>query len=490
MKKALFLCLSAFLMLSTTAVSKNLQAYFSYCTFYAPENGPYIETYLSVNGNTVKLAQNERNKYQGIIEVTLVFKEGDQIRKFEKYNLYSPEVDDPATIPGNFIDQQRISLPNGKYSMEIEISDKNGGSTPFKSSQNIDLEYYPNILAISDIELIESFTETSTTTPLSKSGFEIIPFVSNFYPSVINDMKFYVEIYNASKIISNDPYLVSYYISSYESKRTLDKFRGFSKQESKSVNAIMGQIPIVELPSGNYILTVEVRNKQNELLATKERFFQRSNSIQVKTAIADDDYILTNINNTFVTSYTNRDVLVDMIQSLRPISNGREADFGDNQMKLADVEMMQKYFYNFWQKRDPNQPEQAWLKYNEEVKKVQEVYATQISKGYETDRGRVYLQYGPPNTVTQNLNEPSAYPYEIWHYYKLETQSNRKFIFYNPDLVTNDFTLIHSDALGEIYDTRWNMKIHKRDTQSRNFDDEKKGEHFGGKSDELFTNPR
>ena len=33
-------------------------------------------------------------------------------------------------------------------------------------------------------------------------------------------------------------------------------------------------------------------------------------------------------------------------------------------------------------------------------------------------------------------------------------QSNRKFVFYNSDLISR-YKLIHSDAIGEIHNTRW-----------------------------------
>jgi hypothetical protein len=93
--------------------------------------------------------------------------------------------------------------------------------------------------------------------------------------------------------------------------------------------------------------------------------------------------------------------------------------------------------------------------------------------------------------MNQHYAEPSAYPYEIWHYYKLGTQTNRKFVFYNPDLVTNDFLLLHSDAQGELSNARWQMVVYKRDTQSINFDDEKKpGDYFGNQVNENFTNPK
>ena len=74
------------LMLSVTcwANAQNINALFSYATFYNPQEGPYIETYLSVEGTSVKYIQNNNNKWQATVLVTLIFKQGDKIVSFKK----------------------------------------------------------------------------------------------------------------------------------------------------------------------------------------------------------------------------------------------------------------------------------------------------------------------------------------------------------------------------------------------------------------------
>ena len=125
--------------------------------------------------------------------------------------------------------------------------------------------------------------------------------------------------------------------------------------------------------------------------------------------------------------------------------------------------MMQQFFYGFWLSHDPQNPELAWNFYKEQVYKVQVNFGTPVKKGYQTDRGRVYLEYGPPNTRSAQNVEPSNYPYEIWQYYTLNNnQRNRKFVFYSPDMVTSDFILLHSDATGEIINPRWKIDLRNR----------------------------
>lgn len=494
-RKIILLLVLAFLSgLSLSA--KNLKAMLAYKTFYSAESGPYIETYLSVAGNTVEFTKNASGKFQGAIEVTLVFKSEGTIKHADKYNLLSPETDKPENVDFNFLDQQRIQLPNGKYSLEISIADKNAAveQKPFKTAQAFTVEYYPNIIGISDIELVDSFkkSETTSSAQLVKNGYEIIPFVDNFYPEDIDKLKFYAEIYNTSKVLAADPYLLSYHIETNENKRILESFRGFSKRESSPVGVLLSEFPITDLPSGNYNLVVEVRNKQNEILAFKEVYFQRSNGNKALAANSDNIRSI-DVSNTFVAAYTNKDTLADYISSLQPISNAFETTFEGNQLKIADVKLMQQFLYDFWARRNPGNPEQAWINYNNEVKKVNAEFKTLTKRGYETDRGRVYLQYGPPNKMHREYNEPSAYPYEIWQYYKVNNQSNRKFVFYNPDLVTNDFTLIHSDATGETQDGNWQMVIHKRDTQindiGRDYQINPRGS-FGNNVDKNYDNPQ
>jgi hypothetical protein len=100
------------------------------------------------------------------------------------------------------------------------------------------------------------------------------------------------------------------------------------------------------------------------------------------------------------------------------------------------------------------------------------------------------LQYGPPDNRQESLREPSAFPYEIWQYYKINNQSNRRFVFCNQDLVTNDFILIHSDALGEHNNDQWMFQIMKRDTQTNDIDQTESDSHYGSQLKQNFQTPR
>ncbi len=491
MKNLVFTLLVA-LAIPFVAESKSLKARSSYKTFYAPETGSYMEAYLSVSGSSVIFKASDNGKFTGAIEVSYSFSNSSGVVYTDKYNLLSPEITDTTQVAFNFLDQKRVQLANGKYEMELTIKDNNDPEAqPYTLKQPVVLEYYNNIAAISDIELVDTFTASEDDShPLYKNGFIVIPFANNYYPPSMATLRFYAEIYNTTKILGdNQPYLISYFIRTYESKRVLSEFSAFKKQNSQPVSILMGEFPITALPSGNYELVVEIKNRDNEFIAGKEVFFQRSNTI-----FAAEDVELNNrsIDGTFVANITDKDSLIGYIRSTRPISNQLEVTFLNNQLKLADEVLMQRYLYDFWSKRNPLDPEKAFTDYRNEVAKVNNEFSTHITPGYDSERGRVYLQYGAPNTISKNYNEPSAYPYEVWHYYKIGSQSNRKFVFYNPDLVSNEFELLHSDAQGEMYDYQWQNKLHSRDTQTRDIDSEglNQDDYFGNHSKDMFENPR
>jgi GWxTD domain-containing protein len=365
----------------------------------------------------------------------------------------------------------------------MAIVDNNNRKEPFEAENKVTLNYNDSSLSISDIQLLESYKQSDTPSLTSKSGYEMIPYVNNFYAKDMNSLNFYAEIYNSDKTLKEEPFLVKYYIESYSKKLPIADLNAFSRQNPKPVNPILANFPLATLASGNYFLVMEVRNKENVLLAEKQLFFQRSNSFELT-----DSSIAANISLTFAGQYANKDTLADYIKSLRPVANEIEKDFIDNQVATADITSMQIYFYSFWLKRNKKNPAGEWDTYATSVKAVNNSFGSKVLriKGYDTDRGRVYLKYGPPSTVTSVLNDQEAYPYIIWHYYTLKGQSNRQFIFYNRDMITDDFSLIHSDATGETNNPRWQYKVFERTKINNNLDENNVG---NNRLNENIRNP-
>ena len=469
--------------------AKKLGSFLSYTTFYSPASGPFIETYISVDGNTVEFVLNENNKYQAAIQVLLLFKSGEEISNYDKYELLSPEYDDTLNVNFSFKYQERYKLANGAYEFEIQIWDKNSDTAPYISVQPLVIEFPENEIIISGIQLIESYEKTTEPGIFTKNGYDLIPYISNFFPSDKNKLAFYAEVYNSDKTIGKDEkFLLTYYIEQFENNARLPDFISYRKEDAAETNVIFSEFDITNLKSGNYFLAIELKNRENKLIATNRIFFQRSNP---RLQIKPEDISNVDLSNTFASRINDKDTLSEYIRSLSPIANIQEKNYIVAHLYNSDLETLQKFFYIFWHERDQLEPERAWINYLNEVHKVNIAYSTPIDKGYESDRGRVYLQYGPPNAISENYNEPSSYPYEIWHYYVIANgQRNKKFVFYTKDIVTNDFVILHSDVSGELANYRWQLILNERVDPGSGVDQMQTIDAWGDNSKKYFDLPR
>ena len=487
MKKILIFLFIGLYIVNASAAPKKLNIYISYCTFYSPKDGPYVETYFAYNGKTVNYQKNENGLYQAKLEVLILFKQNDTIKAFRKYNLFSPEMADTAGFNTLFRDEQRISVPNGDYSMEISIKDAYGTEPAIMVAEPITIDYSNESVQISGIELLQSVAKTTEVGINSKAGYILEPLPLNIYPTNVSKMLFYGEMYNMqSKLGDGSRYLFRTYVEDMITGRKIEGLLFQKRMDSKDIEAVIHEFDISNLLTGSYFLVLEIKDKDNNLLASNRVYFERWNDREKSIEMIDENFVAAS----FVRNITQIDTLKEYIRCLRHISTEMEKSYIDNNIKTADLSLLQRYFLNFWLQRSESAPESAWIEYYKQVIKVNANFGTRIRKGYETDRGRVYLMYGEPNTITEVPHEPAAYPYEIWHYYKVMNQSNRKFIFCNFDLVTNDYELIHSDAIGEIYDINWKMKLLKRNFTTNSLDEQKPDFGWGSKVDDYFNTPR
>ncbi len=492
MKKSL-LILALFSFLVTSFAQKgSLRAYLSHASFYAPDNGPYLETYLSLLGSSIQFVKNENGKFQGTVMVTMLFKQNDSIKNFRKYDLQTVEIDDTTHINFILFDQQRIALPSGKFDLELELADRNRQIQAFKASDVVTLNFDNKKISVSDIELVESFSKATETSLMAKSGYDFIPYQDFYYPQSINKIMFYTEIYNTAIVLGAEAqFIIAMSIQSVETGKPVEDFFRIKRETADQVNVVFNEFDISTLPTGKYNLVISARDKENKELASKSIYFQRSNpGVKYNTNTLQDIFIA----NSFVAKINRPDTLREYIRMCQPIAGANEKLFINYNIIAGNLLTLQQFFLNFWMQRNPADPEGEWLKYYNIVLGVEQEFASTNKKGYETDRGRVYLQYGPPNQRIIEPYTPTSLPYEIWQYYKFDKQTDLKFVFYTPDRSINDYILAHSNAIGELKNVNWQYEIRgmrpPKDTDNQLYKNAYEIDQFGEHSGEFFNNPR
>lgn len=490
--------------LSIVNTQAAVRALLTYTTYNSPTEGPYMESYLSINGKSVEYKKLANGKYQAHLELLFTFERNDSIISFQKISLNSPEINSLSSDSTlDFISVERFYIPTGTFNFSISIQDLNSKSDPIISKEQIVINYPKTNASLSGIQLVSNIEKSDKQSTMTKHGYNIYPYFSNFYPDYINQLTCYFETYNTLAILGdNHTYIMQYYLEDANTRQKMGAFIKQKRMKTSEIDVNFGNFNIAKLPSGNYNLVVEIMDTNQKVLAYNSVFLQRSNP----KLVINYSYSQVDINNTFVEKISNFDTLRVYLDYLYPIVDDQErvarnSIFMDQKQnydsilisaecKKQKVFVMQQFFYDFWKKRNSLDPQKEWNSYLENVIYVNNRFSTTNEKGYLSDRGRVYLKYGAPNSVNAESMGADSYPYEIWHYYLIKGQGNRKFIFYNRDRSSNSYDLLHSDVFGEINEPEWELILRNRREGINNHDNKTSTPNWGDRSRDYWNNPR
>jgi len=448
-----------------------LDASVSFCTFHSKEQN-YVEIYLHFVAETMHHDTIENGNLQAGAEVLILFKNrfpdgriGEEIIKYDKFTLNSPA----TTIRKDFIDLKRYSLPNGEYQLIVDIIDKGNPENKRQFDTPVIMKYDQEQLFQSDIQLLASYKKATTENSLVKSGIEIEPLPFNWYHRKANELIFYNEIYNSDEKVG-DTYFISYSIQDASNKNTGKAFKtGYKRLEPAPVNPVLQKMDISDLPSGNYLFNVEVRNREKEILAQKAVFFQRSNPAvdpaPDTTAAQTEQFV-------YALSDDEIEYGIRAISALVPSDN----EMLNTILKEKNVSAQRIYLLSFWAKQSPDNPSAQYEKFMNAARAIDREFQSGFGHGFETARGQIYIKYGQPDDIIRVEDEATAPPYELWVYnsFPKTRQANVRFIFYNPSLSPGNFQLLHSNARGELNNPQWQVELYREapnDVEGGNFID-------------------
>ncbi len=311
MNKALLSNLLLLMLLpALSGESQHISAYFEKARFFSPSNGPYVETYFSIGGHTIAYDTLDNGGLQPKVQVTIVIRKNDSVIDADKTTLNGPVVRDSQLV--DLVHQRRFALPEGRYTIDASVQDLNRDSSQAsKLSEPLHITGPGDSLAFSDIEFVQSFEKTDTPSRLSKSGYELVPLVSHYFPPSLDQLTFYEEVYNADKRFGEGKrYALRAFIRNKNKKEPIAGLTKLKVTEAAPVNVFFHRFNINDLPSGNYFLIVEVRDENNQLVDKNIRFFQRN---KPEEELSLEDLTAKDIENTFVQQYKDPDTLQEYI---------------------------------------------------------------------------------------------------------------------------------------------------------------------------------
>ncbi len=455
----LLLCL---LLFSHTARALDIGV--SWAVFATPDQ-PYVEVNLEIAAQTILFKRIDSLQMQASAEITIMLKQGDKVVSFEKYVLNSPLTATPQTL----LDVKRFVVPNGDYTLEVICADVNNPANKDSYTVPVEVSVGKEKIHLAQLQLLRGFKADNSESSFSKNGYFLEPLPFSFYDKNAVRLAFYTEVYHSIKNVSAEGYLVRYFIEREKGNGIREVITmGNQKKKPTPIDAVLAQMDISKLESGNYTLTVEIRNSANDLLTSRQVSFQRSNPfLEVKPSDLTEELVA----KQFVQDL-DEPTLRFALQAIGVLAAGSESEELKGILKQGDLKKMRFYLFRHFVTRDPNNPDIAYQKYMETARAADAKFKSGFRYGFESDRGRTFMRFGRPDDLIHVEDDPGAPPYEIWVYYKFPTtqQNNVKFLFYNPSLAGEDFMLLHSNARGEISNPRWEVTLYQRNAQGQEND--------------------
>lgn len=357
--------------------------------------------------------------------------------------------------PGQtFAEISQLLVPAGKVIIQAAVTDLVTNSTTTYTDSLQVMSVSGEDFNLSSIEMCSQISpQAQREKNFDKNGLRVIPNASGLYGKSLPRLFYYLEAYNFSltENAAENSYQAHYRIKT-PSGNIIRDMPGRKSPKPGKTAVIYGSLDISELTSGAYKLQIDVTDFQTGQVASAEKDFiiyNRDEFVKSPAAIENERQL--------ATAERYRDMseaeLDRYFQQLHYLATNEEKTI----FKSLNETGKRNLIVEFWIKRDPTPetPEnELEMRYNQLLKYANETYITGVRKGWESDRGRVLLLYGPPDSKEIQQAGVDTKAYEVWEYYSLDNGV----IFVFVDKRRNgDFELVHSTKRGEIYEPEWQL---------------------------------
>jgi len=416
---------------------------------YSDLQTPYIDVYTFILQNAIQADSIGQKS----VESLLVISDENAIIVAEKF-LFNLTAQDTSDV----IDLKKYKLENGNYTLRIELLDLVAEQILYDHTESIVIQYTENKFKQSDLFL--SLYSADGNALFEKHGvcLEPIPFD---YCKDNNQLSAYSELYNLPSITEED---ISVGLFLYEGGKGMERKlikKIYKRFSSDAYLPILMHMDISDIPTGNYDIIMEAATKDKTIVSFKEDNVNIDNP-------KGDRKLLETYNKEFENSFVQKLSLDELNYNLRaifPRVSYKRTDILNSVIQDKDIKRKRYFLFRFWTEQAPDNSEALFYQYKTIAEAVDRTFNSNVGRGFETDRGYIFLRYGKPSDILAIEDEPTAPPYEIWRYNRIEEtgQNNVKFLFYNPSLASNDFSLLHSTCRGEKQNPRWELELYKDD---------------------------
>ena len=369
--------------------------------------------------------------------------------------------------PRLLLGSKPVALPPGAYTAQVFYMDLGAKTRRDSTTFRLDVPSFAGRkFQVSDIKLISDATESEDIkSPFHKSGYLMFPNVGGIVGPPFLTLNTYVEFYNANEMPTSE-FHVNYKLADAH-KRIFYAREVAQPRPPGSVMMDYQSFPLDSLPSGDYFVVVQAFNGLSHSASDTGMVFRSftvvnpwmdstmaalrksrgtppaSPSVGTLSGVTDPLY-----------AGLKESELDEEFAKAKYIAGDPEKTIWDG---LSGADPKSRFLTNFWMIRDskPSTPEnEARDEYYKRVAEAASFYSSPMTpKGWNSDRGRILLQYGKPDNIDRHPQDFNRKPYEIWTY----SGMNYQFAFVDRTQ-TGFYRLVHSTAPGETQYENWELE--------------------------------
>jgi GWxTD domain-containing protein len=420
-----------------------------YARFQQDSQSGYLELYYGFYPKLVTL-QASGGTFRGGIQLRTLLTNASTGEVLRNEHALLPvsvaDTSDRATR-NSIVTQAGVILPFGTYRLRVTASDSLTPARRDSIELMITLDPPSTALAISDLELCSEIkSSTNTSDPFYKNSLEVIPHPPLVFGVTSAPVVFkYAELYN---VRPQQPYTLSTQIVDAAGNvvREASKSRSYTGGNAVEV----GTTNVTSIASGRYTYVFRVSDAGGAEVARSEKTFYIYNPhIQPTPASA------VVVKSAELAGLSAEELAEEFRQAQYYATDEEIRTFA----RLTDAGARREFLAKFWvevEKGRMDRPPMRRTDYLRRISIANERYRSQAREGWRTDRGRVFMLYGEPDAIERFPSSTENKPYEIWHYYQIE--SGVQFVFVDRTGFS-EFVLVHSTKRGEFRDDTWQRML-------------------------------
>ncbi|NQV15707.1 GWxTD domain-containing protein [bacterium] len=270
-------------------------------------------------------------------------------------------------------------VPAGELNLSVRVTDLYTNKTRILSKTVDQSQMYSGELALGNIVIMDNRTDQESELLMDQSFFEIVDTL----------------VFMARIMGENHPYKVTYELTAKD--KSVAK-NSLVLDYSGAIDSLLSfRIPLTDMRYSNYTLHLSAEDGNENHVNTKAHFRVRIRGINFDVGDLDE-----------------------AVKQLIYIADERQI----NDILSGNTEDEMIKFNEFWAELDPtpgSNINELMEEYYRRVAFSLEAF-TVVQPGWKTDRGMIYILFGPPDEIQRGPFELNQKPYQIWEYYRLGKQ--------------------------------------------------------------------